>query len=144
MSKTKLSLLLVFSLMLTSYLFSQSETYEDRIQSSYFMVNGQIATDLPLVSVDANVLISGMIAEVTVKQTFVNHGKEPIEAAYVFPGSSKSAVYGMQMKIGDRVIQAVVKEKEEAKKEFKSNKQLREVLKESIKFLQHKKKKVGS
>jgi Ca-activated chloride channel family protein len=123
MPKTKLFIWFFLFLNIGTSLFSQTETSEDRIESSYFMVNGELATDLPLVSVHADVLISGMIAEVTVTQTFVNKGKDPIEATYVFPGSSKSAVYGMQMTIGSRIIKAEIKEKEEAEKEFEEAKE---------------------
>ena len=41
---------------------------------------------------------------------------EAVEAVYVFPLPHDSAVDGMAMKVGDREIQAVIKEREEARK----------------------------
>ena len=45
-----------------------------------------------------------MITDVKVTQVYRNTGKKPIEAVYVFPGSTRAAVYGMKMTIGSRVI----------------------------------------
>ena len=73
------------------------------------------AANLPLIHTEADVSIAGAIANVRVTQVYVNTGGQPIEAIYVFPGSSLSAVYGMKMTIGDRVINAEIKEKEKAK-----------------------------
>ena len=42
-----------------------------------------------------------MIADVTVTQTYRNDGDRTISARYVFPASTRAAVYGMKMKIGD-------------------------------------------
>ncbi len=57
----------------------------------------------------------GVVADVTVNQVYANHGTEAIEATYVFPASTRAAVYGMQMVIGSRVITAKIKEKGEAR-----------------------------
>lgn len=63
-----------------------------------------------------------MIAETYVTQTYVNEGKEPINASYVFPASTKVTVHGMKMEIGDHVVTAKIKEKEEGKEEFEQAK----------------------
>ena len=62
--------------------------------------------------------MAGVIADVKVTQTYKNEGSRPIHAEYVFPGSTRAAVHGMRMKIGERVIVAKIKEREEASKEF--------------------------
>lgn len=72
--------------------------------------------DLPLLSSKAKVNIAGMIADVQITQVYLNEGDHPIEAKYVFPGSNRAAVHGMRMKIGDRVVEAQVKEKTDAKR----------------------------
>ncbi|MFN4123276.1 MAG: VIT domain-containing protein [Flavobacteriales bacterium] len=36
----------------------------------------------------------------SVEQVYVNEGAKPIEADYVFPGSTQSAIHSMQMSIG--------------------------------------------
>ena len=70
---------------------------------------------LPLLHTDVETHISGMVADVSVVQTFTNPFDEPIEAVYVFPLPDEGAVDGMTLRIGDRVIDASVHEKEEAK-----------------------------
>ncbi len=107
------NLLLFTLLLLTTRIMGQSE----KPSSPYFMVTSQnTETDaLPLKNTKVTVTISGVIADVLVEQTYINEGKQPIEAIYVFPGSTNAAVYGMQMQIGDRIIEAKIEEKEKAR-----------------------------
>jgi Ca-activated chloride channel family protein len=60
----------------------------------------------------------GVIAHVTVEQVYVNRGTRPINVRYVFPGSTRAAVHGLVMQVGDRRVRAQVKEKEQAQREF--------------------------
>lgn len=86
--------------------------------------DGDPATDrLPLKSSQADIVIDGPIARVTMTQRYGNAGTRPINARYVFPGSTRAAVQGLTMKIGQRTIRAKIKEKEEAKKIFEAAKQ---------------------
>jgi len=78
---------------------------------------------LPLQKTEVQVQISGVIADVTVTQVYKNTGKLPVEGTYVFAGSSRSAVYGMSMTIGDRVYEAKIKEKKEAQEIYKKAKE---------------------
>ncbi|MCB1063054.1 MAG: VWA domain-containing protein [Verrucomicrobiae bacterium] len=73
---------------------------------------------LPLKKTDAKVRISGIIAEVELRQVYRNTGNRVLEAIYVFPGSTKSAVHGLQMEIGDRKIEAEIAEKKAAKQKY--------------------------
>lgn len=77
---------------------------------------------LPLKASHAEVRINGPIAEVVVTQRYHNAGKRAINARYVFPGSTRAAVHGLTMRIGDRVIKAKIKEKEEARRQFEQAK----------------------
>ena len=96
----------------------------ERTLSPYFVVRSDDPeTDrLPLQSTAATVHISGVIAEVTVKQTYKNDGMRPIHARYVFPASTRAAVHGLTMTIGEHRIRAKIKEREEAKREFREAK----------------------
>lgn len=97
---------------------------EDKTLSPYFMVQGDPATDqLPLKDTRVDMAISGVIADVAVTQVYKNEGSRPINARYVFPASTRAAVYGMRMIMGDQVIVARVKEREQAKQEFEKAKQ---------------------
>jgi Ca-activated chloride channel family protein len=100
--------------------FSQPAESEDRTLSPYFFIKSDDSgTDrLPLKSTSASVAISGVIADVQVTQLYKNEGKKPIEAIYVFPASTRAAVYGMKMTIGERVIEAKIKKRDEARREY--------------------------
>jgi Ca-activated chloride channel family protein len=92
----------------------------DKTMSPFFVVDGAKpgVEALPLESTRADVHIAGVISDVTVTQTYRNDGDRTISAKYVFPASTRAAVYAMKMTIGDRVIVAKIKEREEAKHEF--------------------------
>jgi Ca-activated chloride channel family protein len=94
-----------------------------RTLSPYFFVHGDGATDmLPLKSTAVDVSIAGVIADVTVTQRYHNDGKNPIEAEYVFPGSTRAAVYALAMTIGERKVVAEIREKEAARAEYQAAK----------------------
>ncbi len=97
----------------------------DKTLSPYFFVKSDDpALDrLPLKSTSARVNISGVIADVKVTQVYKNEGKRPIEAIYVFPASTRAAVYGMEMKIGERTVIAKIKKREDARREYEQAKQ---------------------
>jgi len=99
---------------------SQTEEPNDQTLSPYFFVRSDDpSTDrLPLKSTSAEVHISGVIADVRVTQVYKNEGKKPLEAIYIFPASTRAAVYGMKMQIGERTIEAKIKKREEARKEY--------------------------
>ena len=97
----------------------ENETSEDKTLSPYFLVQGDPNVDhLPLKDTRVDIAVSGVIADVKVVQTYRNEGSRPINASYVFPASTRAAVYAMRMRIGDRVVVAKIKEKEAAKQEF--------------------------
>jgi len=103
-----------------SQAFGQPGESEDRTLSPYFFVNSDNPdTDrLPLKSTSAAATISGVIADVLVTQVYKNDGKKPLEAIYVFPASTRAVVYGMKMTIGKRVIEAKIKKRDEARREY--------------------------
>ncbi|MBT6175972.1 MAG: VWA domain-containing protein [Deltaproteobacteria bacterium] len=70
---------------------------------------------LPLQHTHVDVEITAGIARVEVTQTYKNLYKRPIEALYTFPLPMNSAVNRMQMVIGDRTIEAQIKERKEAR-----------------------------
>jgi Ca-activated chloride channel family protein len=97
----------------------------DATLSPYFFVKSDDASvdQLPLKSTSAKVAIAGVIADVTVTQVYKNTGKKPLEALYVFPGSTRSAVYGMTMTLGGRVLKAQIKERGQARADYEQAKQ---------------------
>src|SRR4030095_8596859 len=92
---------------------------EDKTLAPYCFVQGDPSVDqLPLKDTRVEIAVSGVIADVKVVQIYRNEGSRPINASYVFPASTRAAVYAMRMRIGDQVIVAKIKEREQAKNEF--------------------------
>jgi Ca-activated chloride channel homolog len=96
----------------------------DKTLSPFFFVEGgDPAIDrLPLKDTRVDVAITGVIADVTVRQVYENRGTRPIHARYVFPASTRSAVYGMTMTVGEIRIVARIRERERAAREFEAAK----------------------
>ena len=97
---------------------------QDKTGSPYFYVESkETGTDcFPLKKTDVTAVIEGVVADIHVVQTYTNAGTNPINASYVFPASTQVTIHGMQMQIGNQVVTATIKEKEEAKQEFENAK----------------------
>lgn len=78
--------------------------------------DGKAAGFVPLRHTAVKAEISGFVARITVTQQFENVLPQAVEAVYVFPLPHESAVDGMTMRVGDRDIRAVIKERDEARK----------------------------
>jgi Ca-activated chloride channel family protein len=91
-----------------------------RVEAPYFEVlDGDPALDaLPLKETRVHSRIVGVIAHVTVTQVYFNDGARTLNVRYVFPGSTRAAVHGLVMQVGDRRVRAQVKEKVEAQRQF--------------------------
>jgi Ca-activated chloride channel homolog len=113
-------LVVAVSLLYWNTASSQPEESDDRTLSPYFFVQSDDSSvdQLPLKSTKADVRIAGVIADVRVTQVYQNEGKTPLEAIYVFPASTRAAVYGMKMQIGERTIEAKIREREKARQEY--------------------------
>lgn len=105
--------------------FSQEEKQQaDKTLAPYFLVQGDPNVDhLPLKDTRVDISVSGVIADVKVRQIYRNEGARPINATYVFPASTRAAVYAMRMQLGNEIIVAKIKEREQAKKEFEQAKE---------------------
>ena len=104
---------------------AQDDKDEDKTLSPYFVVISENpeTDELPLKETSVKATVVGSIADVTVKQVYVNSGKNPLEAIYTFPMSTKAAVYGMQMTIGKRIVRAQIEEKKKARADYEKAKQ---------------------
>ncbi len=112
---------------LTTSVFAQKSeaTGEaERTLSPYFVViteNPEL-DQMPLKGTTAEVNIAGVIADVKVRQVYINTGKKPLEALYVFPASTRAAVYAMQMQVGKRLVVARVATKDQARERYEKAK----------------------
>ena len=125
--KKKLCIIVILAVMLmtSAVSYAQQKTNVDKTLSPYFLIKSRDpdVDRLPLKSTHAEVHISGVIADVNVTQVYKNEGKKTLEAVYVFPASTKAAVYGMKMTIGERTITANIREREQARYEYNQAKQ---------------------
>jgi len=118
---------LCFALVAVALTFTSGhaqEIQENKTLAPYFVVKGDPNVDqLPLKDTRVEITVSGVIADVKVRQIYRNEGSRPINASYVFPASTRAAVYSMRMQIGDEIIVAKIKEREQAKQDFERAKQ---------------------
>jgi Ca-activated chloride channel family protein len=79
--------------------------------------------NLPLKRLEVEARIDGLVASTIVRQTFVNavgsagHAAA-LEATYVFPLPDRAAVTRFEMRIGERLIDGVLRERGEARREY--------------------------
>ncbi|XP_046700923.1 protein mono-ADP-ribosyltransferase PARP4 isoform X2 [Silurus meridionalis] len=78
--------------------------------------NGQT---LPLKAVHVRCKLLDLISQVVIFQTYTNTSSVPIEAKYVFPLEETAAVCGFEAFINGKHVIGKVKEKEQARKEYK-------------------------
>lgn len=74
---------------------------------------------VPLQGVHVRAQLVDLVAQVVVLQVYENRSTQPIEAKYVFPLDDMAAVCGFEAFINDKHVLGVVKEKEQAHREFK-------------------------
>jgi Ca-activated chloride channel family protein len=91
-----------------------------RSLAPYFVVEGGApgVDALPLKRTEVEATIAGVIADVRVTQVYRNEGNAPIDARYVFPASTRAAVYALRLRVGDRAVDAKIREKQRARREF--------------------------
>ena len=103
---------------------TEDHSSQDSPLAPYFVIQSENAVleRFPLKETKVTTNIDGIIAETYVVQTYANEGEVPINASYVFPTSTNVTIHGMKMIIGDNIVTAKIKEKEEAKEEFEEAK----------------------
>ena len=77
---------------------------------------------IPLAHTDVALDVRGLVEAATVTQQYVNSSAEPIEAVYVFPLPHDAAVYDLEIRIGNRLIHSVIRERAEAKRIYEAAK----------------------
>ena len=76
----------------------------------------------PKVQTEVGIEVSGMVARTRVAQVFHNPGSDFVEGVYVFPLPENAAVDHLWMRIGERAIEGVIQEKEEARRTYEKAK----------------------
>ncbi|MBF7075073.1 VWA domain-containing protein [Glaciecola sp. MH2013] len=74
-------------------------------------------------STEVDINVTGMIARTRVSQTFKNNSDTWQDGVYAFPLPENAAVDHLLLKVGNRIIEGQIKQKQEAKKIFEKAKQ---------------------
>jgi Ca-activated chloride channel family protein len=73
---------------------------------------------LPLIAMEVDARVAGVVATIELAQTFVNTTGTAIEATYIFPLPDRAAVHRFQMTVGGRVIDGVIDERGAAREQY--------------------------
>lgn len=123
MRYTLITFLIAVSCVLSGAASAETDPPTKTLSPYFFVEGGEEAVEsFPLKSTTVNATINGVIADVTVIQEYRNSGSQPINARYIFPASTRAAVHGMTMTVGEEVIEAQIKERTEAKRVFEKAK----------------------
>lgn len=79
-------------------------------------------TFVTLQSVDVKAVVYDNSAEVTLQQTYHNHSESNLECVYEFPLDENAAVVEFKAHINAKVLVGVIREREEARREYEKAK----------------------
>ncbi|MFQ5765430.1 MAG: VIT domain-containing protein, partial [Rhodospirillales bacterium] len=96
---------------------------EDVAQGSLLFRAGDAALLLaPTVATDVDISVGGLVARARVSQKFRNPSEDWVEGIYVFPLPENAAVDHLTVRIGERIIEGRIKEREEARRIYEAAK----------------------
>jgi Ca-activated chloride channel homolog len=79
---------------------------------------GGMDASAPWLDADYSIRVSGLVATVSVRQRFINDRSEWVEGIYLFPLPEDAAVHALRIRVGERLIEGEVREREEARATF--------------------------
>src|SRR5579884_3595688 len=69
----------------------------------------------PLIAMEVEADVTGLMAAMTIRQTFANPYPDPLEASYIFPLPDRAAVTGFHITVGGRRIAGEIRERQAAR-----------------------------
>ncbi len=108
----------LLSLLISGHLAYGAEGGSPERQGLYL---GGVAA--PVLGTTIEIRVTGVIARTKVTQIFTNPSQEWVEGIYIFPLPEDAAVDTLRMKVGDRSLLGVIKEKQEARRTYEAAKQ---------------------
>ncbi|MGH9124700.1 MAG: VIT domain-containing protein, partial [Acidimicrobiales bacterium] len=69
----------------------------------------------PLIAMEVEADVTGLVAAMTIRQTFANPYPDPLEASYIFPLPDRAAVTGFHITVGGRRIAGDIRERQAAR-----------------------------
>jgi len=73
----------------------------------------------PTLSTEVRFRVSGVVARATVTQRFRNGADVFVEGVYVFPLPEQAAVDHLRMRVGERIVEGQIREREQARAEYR-------------------------
>lgn len=116
--KSLLLLVIAFSVSWSAGQAKTKPDFDENQAGSIVAVVDEKHQSLPLLRSQYDVDIDGDTATVTLVQTFLNPTEEALNATYLFPLNQKAAVFGMEMRVGNQLLKAKIKRKEDAEKTY--------------------------
>ena len=94
-----------------------------QVQQGTLLLKSEGATlAVPAVSTSAEIKVSGIVARAVVRQTYRNPYDAWFEGIYVFPLPENAAVDHLRMKVGDRIIEGDIRERQAARAQYEQAK----------------------
>lgn len=90
----------------------------DAVEEAGFGCLETVRGGLPLRRLGVNGRITGLLYRLAVAQEFVNVCAEPLEATYIFPLPARVGVTRFRLRVGERVVEGVLKERGAAREEY--------------------------
>lgn len=123
----QLGISILFLLVAMSLQANESADIEEpnlnNITSPTLFLKGQADfLNAPLLDTTVDIAVSGMVAKVSITQSFNNTSAEWVEGLYTFPLPDQAAVNSMIVTIGSRRIVGSIEEKKEAEKQYEQAK----------------------
>ncbi|NJD89114.1 MAG: marine proteobacterial sortase target protein [Betaproteobacteria bacterium] len=97
---------------------AQTRPNDAKTGTLLFRVGDGAFLPAPKVETEVMIHVTGVVARTRVTQTFHNAGTDVVEGLYVFPLPENAAVDRLRLRIGDRLIEGQVREKEEARRVY--------------------------
>ena len=92
----------------------ETDRYAGRVEA---LVGGERVV-LTALSSHYDIKVRGDVVNVALTQSFSNPFSRALNATYLFPLNRQAAVHRMKMLVGDELVEAVIKEKQEAQRSF--------------------------
>lgn len=107
---------------LANSIYDQTFSSTDLGSDSGLFGLGEDIVALPLKAIDIRFKVDGVIADVCINQIFEYEGDHATDVKYQFPLPAGAAVYKCDMKLGDKVISAIVKPEKDAEEIYQDQK----------------------
>ncbi len=118
----RILLTLIAVLLLLFVIRTETAIADEQVWGLQMNSDSGVFTEL---AIDTNILldITGLVVRVEITQQFTNHGSQWAEGVYRFPLPTGAAVDRMHIRVGERLLEGEVQEKESARQTYQKAKE---------------------